>query len=86
MIAVNMPCYADVTFSSQVESPRRMASVPTTKDAKYDDDDSDNDRDKEEQNDDEEDDLSIATITDDEDEGENAPSRWERSACCAAMP
>ena len=81
VIAVNMPCDADVTFSSQVESPRRMASVPTTKDAKYDDDDSD----REEQNDDEEDDLSIATITDDEDEGENAPSRWDRSVCHAAM-
>lgn len=86
MIAVTVPCDADVTFSSQVESPRRMASVPTTKDAKYDDDDSDNDRDKEEQNDADEDDLSIATITDDEDEGESAPSRWGRSVCCAAVP
>ena len=60
--------HADVTFTTQVESPHRMASVSSTKDAKHDDGDCGSEEKEEDQGDDDDDDLSIATITDDEDD------------------
>ena len=59
--------HADVTFTTQVESPHRMASVSSTKDAKHGEDDNGSEDNKEDQGDDD-DDLSIATITDDDDD------------------
>ncbi|DBB03251.1 TPA: hypothetical protein ACH3X3_010647 [Trebouxia sp. C0006] len=56
----------DVTFTTQVESPHHMASVPSTKGSKHDDSDNGSEDKKEDEGDD--DDLSIATITDDDDD------------------
>ena len=58
--------HADVTFTTQVESPHHMASVPSTKGSKHDDSDNGSEDKKEDEGDD--DDLSIATITDDDDD------------------
>lgn len=57
---------ADVTFTSHVESPHRMTSVSSTKDAKH--DDSDNGSEEVQDDPGHDDDLSIATITDDDDD------------------
>ncbi len=56
---------AHVTFTSQVESPHRMANIPSTKDANHDDNDNGSEGNKGDQGDDGE--LSIATLTDDND-------------------
>lgn len=60
---------ADVTFTTHVESPHRMASVSSMKYAKH-DDGNDSSEEKEDNQGDDDDDLSIATITD-EDEDDN---------------
>ncbi|DBA75637.1 TPA: hypothetical protein ACH3X2_009071 [Trebouxia sp. C0005] len=57
----------DVTFTPQIESPHRMTSNSSMKDAKHYDDGNSSEEIKDDQGDDD-DDLSIATITDDDDD------------------